>query len=134
MTRYAALIACLAAPGFAQGDACRDAWQAGYAAGIDEANAQLAEWHGAVVAQVQAQVDAQLQALHQQNADALQSSLADAQSEALPFEYTPPPAAPVSTTAAPTQTALPQGTTITIHDPQNLPPELFDALMDYVSG
>ncbi|MDO5658119.1 MAG: hypothetical protein Q4G36_07330 [Paracoccus sp. (in: a-proteobacteria)] len=127
----AALIACLAAPGFAQEDACRDAWQAGYAAGIDEANAQLAEWHSAVVAQVQAQVDAQLQALHEQNSSALQSSLADAQSGGLPFEYTPPPAAPVS---APAQAAIPQGSTITIHDPQNLPPELFDALMDYVSG
>ena len=29
--------------------------------------------------------------------------------------------------------ALPAGTTITITDPQNLPPELFRALMDYAA-
>ncbi|MDO5646876.1 hypothetical protein [Paracoccus sp. (in: a-proteobacteria)] len=118
---------------------CDAAWRDGYAAGINVANEQLADWHAQVVTQVQAQVNDQLAALHADNETVLQSRLNDAQSLASdnPVRWTMPATdGETRSVVAPTrpEPALPAGSVITIHDPENLPPELYRALMEYVQG
>lgn len=116
------------------GAAAGAAWREGFSAGVEAVNAQLGAVTAQIQADVQAQVNAQLARIEADRRRELDSRLADAQAGALAAQ------GPVQTSsvqaagmpALPRQPgALPPGTTITITDPQNLPPELFRALMDH---
>lgn len=148
----------LALPAHAQdcAPAADAAYRKGFADGVEAVNAQL----GAITAQmqqdVQAQVNAQLAQIEKRRASELETRLAAAQDRALadqgpvraegmpqlpPLVMAPgggiapaPSSGPAAAHPLPAdQAALPPGTTITISDPQNLPPELFRALMDYAA-
>lgn len=138
------------------------AYRQGFAEGVDAVNAQLGAVTAKMQQDVQAQVNAQLARLEERRSRELEQRLAAAQQQALADQgpvraqgmpslppltrapgggiapqglprsaaapgSAPPPAAP------PDPGALPAGTTITISDPQNLPPDLFRALMEYAA-
>lgn len=138
------------------------AWRKGFTEGVDAVNAQLGAVTAKMQQDVQAQVNAQLAQLEERRVRELEQQLAAAQAQALaeqgpvqaegmpqlpPLIVAPgggvapmlPPgmAAATGITQRPASpgdpAALPPGTTITITDPQNLPPELFRALMDYAA-
>lgn len=126
------------------GAATDAAWREGFAAGVEAVNAQLGTVTAQIQADVQAQVNAQLARLEQDRLRELDSRLAEAQAGALAAQN--PAAAPLRMPALPPRSAgpgqahgfdspgaLPPGTTITITDPQHLPPELFRALMDHAA-
>jgi len=135
------------------------AYRKGFTAGVDAVNAQLGAVTAKMQQDVQAQVNAQLAQLEERRSRELDERLAAAQAQALaaqgpvraqgmpslpPLKLAPgggvapvlsrdqageTPRSEISADPA----ALPAGTTITITDPQNLPPELFRALMDYAA-
>ncbi|HRO14800.1 MAG TPA: hypothetical protein PLL33_07120, partial [Paracoccus sp. (in: a-proteobacteria)] len=116
-------------------------------------NAQLGAVTARMQQQVQAQVNVQLAELDARRTAELERRLAEAQNQALadrgPVTAAPMPRLPPLTMApsggivpqmAPAAdprpddlAALPPGTTITITDPQNLPPDLFHALLAYAA-
>lgn len=125
-------------------------------------NAQLGAVTAKMQQDVQTQVNAQLAQLEERRSRELDQRLAAAQAQALaeqgpvraegmpqmpPLAVAPgggiapvlPPEMARATGitqhpgASADAAALPPGTTITITDPQNLPPELFRALMDYAA-
>lgn len=139
-----------------------DAYRKGFAEGVEAVNAQLGAVTARMQQDVQAQVNAQLAQMEARRTRELEKALAAAQARTLaeqgpvraqgmpqlpPLTVAPGggivPALPrdmASATAitqrpaAPTDPArLPPGTTITITDPQNLPPDLFRALMDHAA-
>lgn len=133
---------------------CTPAYQRGFQEGVEAVNAQLGAVTARMQQQVQAQVNAQLTELDARRTAELESRLADAQGRALaeqgPVTARPMPRLPPLTvapgggivpqmgSAAPPDLPgdpadLPPGTTITITDPQNLPPDLFRALMVYAA-
>lgn len=124
----------LAAGASGCGAAVDAAWREGFAAGVEAVNAQLGAVTAQIQADVQAQVNAQLARIEADRAAALDSRLAEAQAMALAAQGSMRGAA-AGMPALPRQEpdALPPGTSITITDPQNLPPELFRALMDYAA-
>ena len=131
------------------------AYRKGFTAGVDAVNAQLGAVTAKMQQDVQAQVNAQLAQLEERRSRELDERLAAAQAQALaaqgPVQAQGMPSLPPLTLApgggvapvlpreraapevAPDPAALPPGTTITITDPQNLPPDLFRALMDYAA-
>lgn len=125
------------------GAAAQAAWREGFSAGVEAVNAQLGAVTAQIQADVQAQVNAQLARIEADRRRELDSRLAEAQAGALAAQG--PVAAGAGMPSLPTLArhsgggiapaespeALPPGTTITITDPQNLPPELFRALMDH---
>lgn len=144
------------------GPAITDAYHRGFTEGVAAVNAQLGAVTAQMQRDVQAQVNAQLAQLDARRTAELEARLAEAQDRALSSE-TPqirvnaaPAAALTMPTLPPLTVApggaivpilparpdpnrtvspdtLPPGTTITITDPQNLPPDLFDALMRYAT-
>ncbi|HMM07620.1 MAG TPA: hypothetical protein PKA35_00715 [Paracoccus solventivorans] len=127
------------------GAAAEAAWREGFSAGVEAVNAQLGAVTAQIQADVQGQVNAQLARIEADRAGALEARLAEAQAQALAAQgpvaapagmpALPPlarhPGGGIAPAAPPAPEALPPGSTITITDPQNLPPELFRALMDY---
>lgn len=138
------------------------AYRKGFTEGVDAVNAQLGAVTAKMQQDVQAQVNAQLAQLEERRSRELDQRLAAAQAQALaeqgpvraqgmpqlpPLAKAPgggvapvlPPGMAAATRitgqspAAADPAALPPGTTITITDPQNLPPDLFRALMDYAA-
>lgn len=144
MIRVLALFLLSAVPVSAQdcGPARDAAYRQGFAEGVEAVNAQLGAVTARMQRDVQAQVNAQLARLESERARELDSRLAAAQAGALaqqgPISAAGMPSMRMATVAPRRDSAahadaaaLPAGTTITITDPQNLPPELFRALMDY---
>lgn len=125
------------------GAVAQAAWRDGFAAGVEAVNAQLGAVTAQIQADVQAQVNAQLAKIEADRAKALDARLAEAQEQARATQG--PVAAVPQMPALPARpgrsqpdsfdsaASLPPGTTITITDPQNLPPELFRALMDHAA-
>lgn len=143
--------------------AVNEAYRKGFAEGVEAVNAQLGAVTAKMQQDVQAQVNAQLAQIEARRSRELEEALAAAQARSLAEQgpiraegmpQMPPLAAapgggvapvlprdmaaatPITPRpgAGPTDPAsLPPGTTITITDPQNLPPELFRALMDYAA-
>lgn len=139
----------------------KDAYRKGYADGVDAIGSQLAQSTARMQEQVQAQLNEQLRQLQRQSSAELDTRIAAAQEKALdeqgaavaggsPVARMPSLSATIQSldartargagapaarqSAAPADpAALPPGTTITITDPQALPPELFRALMDFAS-
>ncbi len=138
-------------PAFAQD--CAPAYRRGFHEGVEAVNAQLGAVTARMQQQVQAQVNVQLAELDARRTAELERRLAEAQNQALadrgPVTAAPMPRLPPLTMApsggivpqmAPAAdprpddlAALPPGTTITITDPQNLPPDLFHALLAYAA-
>lgn len=144
-------------------DACRAAYERGFTEGVAAVNAQLGAVTAQMQRDVQAQVNAQLAEMDARRTRELEDALASAQARSLAEQgpiraegmpQMPPlapapgggvaPVLPRDMASATTITRrpggtpadpadLPPGTTITITDPQNLPPELFRALMDYAA-
>ena len=144
------------------GPATTEAYRRGFTEGVAAVNAQLGAVTAQMQRDVQAQVNAQLAELDARRTRELEARLAEAQGRVLadqgpvPAEMPqagPPlrmPSLPPLTVAPggaivpvlprrpdpriPDDPAmLPTGTTITITDPQNLPPDLFRALMDHAA-
>ena len=142
--------------------AANDAYRRGFAEGVEAVNAQLGAVTARMQQEVQAQVNAQLAQLEDRRTRELERALAAAQSRSIqdqgpvraegmpqlpPLTVTPgggiAPALPRGVAATPSITRrpgtptdpadLPPGTTLTITDPQSLPPELFRALIDYAA-
>ena len=143
--------------------AVNDAYRKGFAEGVEAVNAQLGAVTAKMQQDVQAQVNAQLAEMDARRTRELEDALAAAQARSLAEQgpiraegmpQMPPlapapgggvaPVLPRDMASATTITRrpggtpadpadLPPGTTITITDPQNLPPELFRALMDYAA-
>ena len=142
--------------------AANEAYRKGFAEGVEAVNAQLGAVTVKMQQDVQAQVNAQLAQMEQRRTRELEQALAAAQARSLaeqgpvraqgmpqlpPLAVAPgggiAPVLPREMASAtplaqrpgtPTDPAvLPPGTTITITDPQNLPPDLFRALMDYAA-
>ena len=143
--------------------AANEAYRKGFAEGVEAVNAQLGAVTARMQQDVQAQVNAQLAQMEARRTRELEEALAATQARSLAEQgpiraegmpQMPPLAAAPGGGVAPvlprdmaaatpiTQRAggtpadparLPPGTTITITDPQNLPPELFRALMDYAA-
>ena len=137
----------------------QQAYRRGFQDGVAAVNAQMGQVTARIQQQVQDQVNAQLAQIEAQRGRDLDARLAAAQAEALTGTAgtattatgTAAPGLPVSQMptlppitqpsraaagqAAPLPSdpaALPPGTTITITDPQALPPELFRMLMEHV--
>lgn len=157
----ALLLGTIPLPAVAADAVCRAEYQRGFTDGVAAVNAQLGAVTAQMQRDVQAQVNAQLAQLESRGTEQLQSRLASAQDKAAapatverrtmprlpPLVRAPgggiapglPPAQAAGTAIArrpdpripADPAALPAGTTITISDPQNLPPELFRALMAY---
>ncbi|WP_112873694.1 hypothetical protein [Paracoccus endophyticus] len=137
----------------------QQAYRRGFQDGVAAVNAQMGQVTARIQQQVQDQVNAQLAQIEAQRGRELDARLAAAQAEAL--TGTSGPATTATGTAAPglpvsrmpTLPPIPQpsraaagqaaplpsdpaalqpGTTITITDPQALPPELFRMLMEHV--
>ncbi|MBV0891694.1 hypothetical protein KTN05_07485 [Paracoccus sp. Z118] len=135
----------------------KDAYTAGYLDGVEAVKAQLGQATARMQEQVQSQLNAQLRQMQQQSAAELDTRIAAAQEQALADQAAGaavPPDTRMPSLAGTLQAldtgaaraavqpsrpaegdpaALPPGTSITITDPQNLPPELFRALMAYAS-
>ena len=161
LTLLTALPAALAATLPAAAETPAAAYNRGFTDGVAAVNAQLGAITAQMQRDVQAQVNAQLAELDARRTQELEQRLAEAQGQALadqgtvtaegaPRVITAMPSLPPLTRAPngavvprlPARpdpripadpAALPAGTTITITDPQNLPPELFRALMDYAA-
>lgn len=132
-----------------------DAYTTGYLNGVEAVKAQLAQATAQVQAQVQTQLNAQLAQMQAQSTAELDTRIAAAQDRALSDQATvgegarmpslarttqalaaasgPKPAAEPATEVTDPAT-LPPGTTITIRDPQAMPPELYQALMAYAAN
>lgn len=142
--------------------ALNEAYRKGFAEGVEAVNAQLGAVTAKMQQDVQAQVNAQLAQIDARRTRELEEALAAAQARSLAEQgpiraegmpQMPPLAAAPGGGVAPVlprdmaqatpitpgpgrptdPASLPPGTTITITDPQNLPPELFRALMDYAA-
>lgn len=133
------------------GESAQQAYRRGFQDGVDAVNAQLGAVTAKMQQQVQSQINAQLAAIEAQHQAELEQRLAEAQQGALaaqgPASAPDMPRLPPLTVAPgggivprlpdpalPRDPAsLPEGTTITVTNPQQLPPQLFRALMDYAA-
>ena len=139
----------------------QQAYRRGFQDGVAAVNAQMGQVTARIQQQVQDQVNAQLAQIEAQRGRDLDARLAAAQAEALtgtagtattatgtaapglpvsrmptlpPMPPIPQPSRAAAGHAAPLPSdpaALPPGTTVTITDPQALPPELFRMLMEH---
>lgn len=131
-------------------ESTEQAYRRGFRDGVDAVNAQLGAVTAKMQQQVQAQINTQLAAIEAQHRAELEQRLAEAQQGALatqgrvsapemprlpPLTVAPGGIVPrLSGPALPRDpTNLPEGTTVTITNPQQLPPQLFRALMDYAA-
>lgn len=155
----AATAALLALPALA--DTPQQAYRRGFQDGVAAVNAQMGQVTARIQQQLQDQVNAQLAQIEARRGRDLDARLAAAQAAALegaahtatpgtgtaasalpvsqmptlppmPSVAKPPRPAAGQADRLPTDpAALPPGTTITITDPQSLPPELFRRLMEH---
>ena len=120
-----------ALPGAAFADTCDAAWREGYLRGVADIQQQLTQSHAQMQAQVEAQLNAQLAQLQTQRDDDLKTQLRAAQQAALDAAV----AAPMPSGLTGKGDAAPAPPpSLLIQNPQNLPPELYAALMAYVEG
>jgi|GEM_PF-3511244 len=127
--RLAVALTLLAAPAFADTKNCDAAWREGYLKGVADIQEQLTATHAQMQAEVERQLNAQLAQLQAQRDADLKAQIGRAQQEALKEAVrTPMPSA--LTGAAPQPESAPS---LLIRNPQNLPPELYEALMAYAA-
>ena len=119
-----------ALPGAAFADTCEAAWREGYLRGVADIQQQLTQSHAQMQAQVEAQLNAQLAQLQTRRDDDLKTQLRAAQQAALDTAV----AAPMPSGLTGKADAAPTPPSLLIQNPQNLPPELYAALMAYVEG
>lgn len=117
-------------PGAALTQTCDAAWREGYLEGVADIQQQLTQSHAQMQAQVEEQLNAQLAQLQTQRDDDLKTQLGAAQQEALDAAV----AAPMPSGLTGNADAAPAPPSLLIQNPQNLPPELYAALMAYVEG